>query len=96
MRVVYKVSNENKAKAEDLLKKDETVNRGSITIRSAASLEMDEDFYFIILDADENVMKKVDELLKDLAERYKKAENVLSKIDEQEDSAIEGFGNILG
>ena len=96
MRVVYLASNENKAKAEDALKKDDTVNRGSITVRSAPSLDMKEDGYFIIYDGSEEAVKIADKLLKGVAERYKKAEDVLKKIDEQEDSAIEGFGNILG
>lgn len=96
MRVVYLATNENKAKAEDLLKKDELINRGSITVRSAGSLEIKEDGYFIVLDGNEEAVKKADELIKDLAKKYPKAEEVLKKLDEQEDSAIEGFGNILG
>ena len=96
MRIVYIVSNENRGKAEDLLKKDETVNRGSIATRSAASLEIKEDGYFIIYDGSEEAVKIADELLKDLAKRYKKADDVLRIFDAQENSAIEGFGNILG
>jgi hypothetical protein len=96
MKIVYLVSNENKSKAEDLLKKDEVVNRGSITIRSTGSLEMKEDGYFIVYDGSEEACKIADKLLKGIAEHYKNAAAVLEKIDEQENSAIEGFGNILG
>jgi hypothetical protein len=96
MREVFKVSSENKSKAEELLKKDEEINRGSITVRSAYSLDIDEDCYFIVLDAAEDKIEKAKELVKDLAEPYENAKKVLEKIDEQEDSAIEGFGNILG
>ena len=96
MRVVYLVPAENKAKAEDLLKKDDTVNRGSITIRSALSLDMEKDGYFIVYDGSDDAVKLADGLMKGLAEHYKKAKDVLRKIDEQEDAAIEGFGNILG
>ncbi len=96
MRVVFLAGNENKAKAEDLLKKDDFVNRGSITIRTAGSLGFDEDGYFLVYDGSEEAVKKADELLKELAKRYPKAAEVLKKIDEQEDNAMEGFGNILG
>jgi hypothetical protein len=96
MRIVYLVSSENKAKAEDLLKKDEIVNRGSIVIRSAPSLEINEDGYFIVYDGTDEALKIADALLKDIAKKYEKAETVLKKIDDQENSAIEGFGNILG
>ena len=96
MRVVYLLPAENKAKAEELLKKDDAVNRGSITIRSALSLYIEEDGYFIVYDGSDEAVKLADGLLKGLAERYKKAVDVLRKLDEQEDAAIEGFGNILG
>ncbi len=96
MREVFAVPNENKSKVEDMLKKDEEINRGSITVRSSSSLDIDEDCYFIVLDAPEDKIEKAKELVKDLAEPYKHAKKVLDKIDEQEDAAIEGFGNILG
>jgi hypothetical protein len=96
MREVYLVSNENKSKAEELLKKDEAVNRGSIAIRTCGALEIKEDGYFIILDASDAALKIADKLLKGLATKYKNAKIVLEKYDEQEDAAISGFGNILG
>lgn len=96
MKEVFLVSAENKSKAEDALKKDDVISRGSIVIREAGSLGIKKDGYFIILDVSEEAMKKAEELLKELAEKYDKKDEVLSKIQEQEDSAIQGFGNILG
>ncbi len=96
MKVVFLVGAENKGKAEELLKKDETVNRGSITTRAASSLDIDEEGYFIVVDANEKAVEKAEELLKGIAKLYKDGNKVLDKIDEQENSAIEGFGNILG
>ncbi len=96
MRIVFEVSSDNKAKAEDLLKKDEEINRGSITLRTAGSLDMDEDCYFIVLDASEERIEKAKELLSGIAKPSKHAKRVLEKLDEQENAAIEGFGNILG
>ena len=96
MREVFEVVSENKSKVEDLLKKDDEINRGSITIRTSGSLDIDEDCYFIILDASEDKIIKARELVKDLAKPYKDAKKVLEKLDEQENSAIEGLGSILG
>ena len=96
MREVFEVSADNKSKAEELLKKDEEINRGSITLRTAGSLDMNEDCYFIILEASEERLEKAKELLKDIAKPSKHAKQVLERLDEQENAAIEGFGNILG
>jgi len=96
MREVFETAAENKSKAEDLLKGDEEINRGSITLRAASSLGIDEDCYFIILDAPHENIEKAKKLLHGLAKPYKHAQKVLDKLDEQENTAIEGFGNILG
>ena len=96
MREVFLVAAENKSKAEDLLRRDDEVSRGSITLKSPGSLDMDEEGYFIIIDASDERIKKAEHLLHGLATKYSHQEKVLEKIDEQENSAIEGFGSILG
>lgn len=96
MKEVLLVKSDNKQKVEDALKKDDVVSRGSITIRTAASLEIKEDGYFFILDMPESSINKAEELTKGIAEKYKHKEKVIKKVEEEEDKAIEGFGNILG
>ena len=96
MKEIFLVSSENKSKAEEVVKKDDLVSRSSIALRSAAALGIDEDGYFIIIDGSEEAIKKAEELLKELAKKYDKKEQVEARMSEQEDSAIEGFGNILG
>lgn len=96
MKEVFLVSSENKNKAEMELKKDDLVSRGSITIRTASSLGIKEDGYFIVVDASEEALKRAEEIMKELGKKYKDWKKVLEKIDEQEGSAMEGFGNILG
>lgn len=96
MKEVFLVSSENKNRAETELKKDDLVSRGSITVRSAESLDMKEDGYFIVIDASEAAVARAEEILKELGTRYRDKDKVLRKIEEQESSAIEGFGNILG
>lgn len=96
MKEVLLVKAENKQKVEDILKRDNLVSRGSITIKSPSSLEINEDGYFFILDAQPDVIKRAEELTSGLAVRYKDAKRVIEKVEEQENNAIEGFGNILG
>ena len=96
MKIVFKVTSENKQKAEDLLKKDDEISRGSITIRSASSVEINENCYFILVDAGSEIIEKAKHMLKDITEVYKHADMVIEKIAEQEDTATEGLGSILG
>jgi hypothetical protein len=96
MKEVFLVSGDNKLKAENVLRKDDLINRGSITIKEARGLGIDKDGYFIIIDCPEEGLKKAGELLKGLAEKVENKEEVLKKVDDQENSATEGFGNILG
>ncbi len=92
---VFLVKSENKTKAEEAVKRDDIVSRAGITIKAASTLDVKEDGYFLIIDGRPDVLKRAGELLKGLAERYKDKEAVLKKIEDEENRAIEGFGNIL-
>ncbi len=96
MKEVFIVNSENKNKAETLLRSDDLISRQSITVRLATALGVKEDGYFILIDGNDESVKKAAELLKGIAERYKNKNAVIDKIREEEDSAIEGFGNIVG
>ena len=96
MKEVFLVLAENKDKAENALRTDDLVSRQSIVVRSAPHLDINEEGYFIIIDGSEAAIKKAHELLDKLAKRYEQKEKVLAKVEEQENAAIEGFGNILG
>ena len=96
MQEVFLVKSENKIKAEDIVKKDNVINRGSITIKQPASLGIKEDGFFLVIDAQPEALKRAEQLLAGVAEKYPKKDEVLKKIKEEEDKAIEGFGNILG
>jgi len=93
---VWLVSAENKNKAEMTVKQDDMVSRASIVIKAPSSLDIKEDGYFLIIEGTEEVIKRADELLKDLGKKYEDKEKVLAVVKEQEDKATEGFGNILG
>lgn len=96
MKEVFLVKSENKIKAEDALKKDDVVGRGSITLKSPDSLDIKEEGYFIIVDCSQEGLARAGELLKGLAVKYGKKDEVLKKVEEQDDAALQGFGSILG
>ena len=96
MQEVFLVKAEDRQKAEDIIKKDDIVNRGSIAVKQPSALGFKEDGFFLVIDAQPEAIKRAEGLLKGVAEKYKKKEEVLKKIKEEEDRAIEGLGNILG
>ena len=88
-----------KAKVEEIVKNDDLVSRQSLTIRSADSLDINEKFsdgYFFLIEGSEGAISKAKELLKDIAEVVENGEKIIQKIKEEEEKAMEGFGNILG
>ena len=96
MRIVYLISADNKAAAEDLLKKDDIVSRASINIRSCGSLDSNEDGFFFILSGSEEQLSRAAELLKGKTGIFKDQNAVLATFDNQESLAVEGFGGIFG
>ncbi len=96
MKEVFLVPAENKDKAENALRTDDLVSRQSIIVRSAPHLDINEEGYFIIIDGSEAAIQKAHELLDQLGKKYEHKDKVIAKIEEQENAAIEGFGNILG
>lgn len=96
MREVWHTSSDRRARAEEVLKKDDVVGRQSIYVRDCRSLEAAEEGFFIIIDGSEEAIKRADSLLKGLAEKYKKKEEVLRKFEEEEAKAAEAFGFIIG
>lgn len=96
MREVWLVSQSNRPKAEEVLKKDDLVSRQSIFVRSAGTLGIEAEGFFIIIDGSEKAIAKADELLKDLAKKYEKKDAVLKKFDEMEAATAEAFGFVIG
>lgn len=97
MKVVF--FTKDKAKVDEIVKKDDLISRQSLLWKSVESLGINDKFsggYFLIIDGNENAVEKAKELLKDLAEIVENSEKILEKIKEEEEKAIEGFGNILG
>jgi hypothetical protein len=106
MEIVLQIKPANLSKVKDLLLKDETVNRASITFKEGKSFDV-EGYVCYISGTDERcqraleIVKVKDEegnITEILAEEVEKdkAEEIIKKIKEEEDKAIEGFGSFLG
>jgi len=96
MREVFLVAGDKRQKAEDVLKKDDVVGRQSIIIRMCSSLGFKDDGFFIIIDGNEEAVKKATELLGEFVVKFNEKDAVLKKYDELEDKAMHGFGSIFG
>ena len=95
MEAVFIVSSDKRVPAEDALRRDDIVSRQSITLKQASALGFG-DGYFIIVQGTPEAVALAEELLAGLAQKYDNAAAVLAKLREEEDRAVEGFGNILG
>ncbi len=96
MEVVIEVPNENYQKAREILLKDDMVSRASIVFKEGKEFGIDG--YIIYVSGLDEQCKRAIELLKDLGktvEENKKSE-IIKKMKEDEERAIEGFGGILG
>lgn len=99
MKIIFKLKNDARAAAENLVKADDLINRQSITLRSSESLGMADRLgscYLMIIDGSEQAVEKAKELLKDSSEIIEDSRAIIDKIKEEEDVATEGFGNIFG
>ena len=87
---------ENFAKGKDVLLTDDVVGRASLIFKEGSIIG--KDGYYCLLSGTEEQCKRALELVKGLAEEVKDEtkSQLIKKIKEEEDRAIEGFGSILG
>ncbi len=96
MELVLYVASDKLEELKKKLLQDEEVSRASITFKEAKSLGYDKDGYFCYISGTEEVVKKAKELATNLATQEENQEEVIKKIKEEEEKAIEGFGGIFG
>lgn len=96
MKIVLHFKSENFAKGKDVLLTDDVVGRASLVFKEGSIIG--KDGYYCLLSGTEEQCKRALELVKDLAEEVedKTKTQLINKIKEEEDRAIEGFGSILG
>jgi len=90
MKIVLEVEANNKQAVEKILKSDEIVSRQSIIIRI-----YDNKCYFLI-EGSEEAIKKAKEITKDFAKICERQEEIIKRIEDEENNAMYGFGNIFG
>ena len=97
MQVIFEMEKSNLQKAKDILLKDESVNRASVMFKDGNVLGM-KDKYYCYVSGLEEACKKSEELMKDLGKKVdeKTKEQILQKIKQEEDQAMQGFGGIFG
>ena len=96
MEIVLHFKSENFAKCKDMLLSDDVVGRASLVFKEGSIIN--KDGYYCYLSGTEEQCKKALELVKDLTEEVKDdtKSQLIKKLKEEEEKAIEGFGSILG
>jgi Mg/Co/Ni transporter MgtE len=95
--VIFEVKSTEAGKIQTMLQ-DDIVNRQSIVIRDANSLEIKEAVSYLKVEGSAEGLKRAEELAKELGMKKlpdKKAKKIDKKIKEQEDSAATGMGMIF-
>jgi hypothetical protein len=95
--VIFEVKSAEAGKIQTMLQ-DEIVNRQSIVIRDANSLDVKGSVSFLKVEGSAEGLKRAEELAKELGMKKlpdKKAKKIEDKIKEQEDSAATGMGMIF-
>jgi len=97
MEVVISIEMKNLQKVKEILLKDDIVSRASIVFKEAKGITGKEGYYCYLSGLDEQC-KRALELAKELVKEIKDKEksDVINKIKEEENKAIEGFGGIFG
>ena len=106
MDIVLQIESKDLSKVKDLLLKDEIVNRASIAFKEGSGFDLDG--YVCYISGTEERCQRALEIVKvkdeegnvtdTLAEEVEnnKAQEIIKKIKEEENKAIEGFGSFLG
>lgn len=95
--MIFEVKSAEAGKIQTMLQ-DEVINRQSIVIRDASSLDMKGAVSYLKVEGSAQGLKRAEELAKELGLKKlpdKKAKKVDEKIKEQEDSAATGMGMIF-
>lgn len=93
------VKKENVSKAENALNNDfDLAAKQSITIRDASSLGIEEQGSFFVISGSEEGVERCKELLKDLVAETSEEnlEKAKKTIQDEQDKAAEGFGDVFG
>ena len=95
--LIFEVKSDEIGKINKLIK-DDLISRQSILTRDSSSLNLKGNFSYLKIEGSEVGLKRAEELAKELELKKlnkKKAEEINTKMKEQEDSAASGMGMIF-
>jgi len=97
MYAIFSVEKNNVGKADEILK-DDIVSRQSIAIRDAPALDINNENRYILIEGNEQAIKRAEELFKEIGkkENKKEAKEIYDKIKKEEENVAEGVGFIFG
>ncbi len=92
------VSKDNYPKVRDMLMGNDLLSKQSIDFRDNIALGLKKNGYYLKISGSEEAMEMADKLLKGHVDEVKgkEKEDVLRKFNEQDENAMQGFGNIFG
>ena len=90
MKSVFVVESGSKAELEKAVKSDDALNRGSIMFRDGSNFGRPGIFY-LIYDGTEQAVKAIS----GMAKRAENEKEIIKAVEEEEERAAQGFGNIL-
>ncbi len=98
MKAVFFIEKDKYGGAKNKLYADDVVSKQSITVRDNTAVGKDKDGYYVLIDGDDEAVKKAEEILKDVSKKLsdKEAGEIEKAIESQESSAADGFGAIFG
>jgi hypothetical protein len=96
METVLLVETKNLNKVKDILLKDDLISRSSMTFKEGGIISKKD--YYIYVSGTEDQCKRALELTKELTKEVtgKEKDELINKIKEEENRAIEGMGGIFG
>ena len=96
MEIVLQLETKNAQKVKDILNKDDTTSRASITFRDGSLIGKEGQFCY--MSGTEEQCRKAVELTKDVAKEAgeRDRDQFIEKIKEEESKAGEGLGGIFG
>jgi hypothetical protein len=95
--LIFKVKSDEVGKINKLIK-DDLISRQSILTRDSSSLNLKGEFSYVKIEGSDEGLKRAQEVAKELEMKKlddKKAKEINTKMQEQEDSAASGMGMIF-
>ncbi len=94
---VYLISGEDLEKVRQALMGDEITSKANIVFKDAKLLTGREGYYIRVIGTEEQ-LKRIKEIIGESAKEIeaKEVEEVLKKLQEEDESALAGFGSIFG